>query len=77
VVATPIGGLVEQAAAAGNTVVSAAATAESVAAAILTVVEDPALYERLSAAGIASAAGETAWQAVAERLAAEIVAARR
>ncbi|MDQ1660288.1 MAG: hypothetical protein QOJ68_268, partial [Blastococcus sp.] len=46
-------------------------------AAILTIVEDPALYERLSAAGIASAAGETEWQAVAERLVAEIAAARR
>jgi glycosyltransferase involved in cell wall biosynthesis len=77
VVATPIGGLVEQAAASGNALLTESSTAESVAASILALLADPATYGRLSAAGIASAAGETEWHAVAQRLAAEIEAARR
>jgi glycosyltransferase involved in cell wall biosynthesis len=74
-IATPIGGLVEQAAETGNCVLAADTSAAAVADAALELLADPERYRALSERGLAAAADRTSWGRVAERLLNEIDAA--
>lgn len=65
VVATPVGGLVEQVRHNENGLIAEAATSVSLLHSIQQVCDDPALYEKLSAGARASAQGDGSWQAIA------------
>jgi glycosyltransferase involved in cell wall biosynthesis len=69
VVCTPVGGLVEQAAVCGNTLVADAVDAGSVAEAIDRLLADPSTYNELSRRGLENAATQMSWDTAASALA--------
>jgi glycosyltransferase involved in cell wall biosynthesis len=68
VVATPVGGLVEQVRDGETGKIATAVSAEAVAAAIAALVRDGPLYEHCSAAAYRLATEELAWPRIADRL---------
>lgn len=70
-VATPVGGLADQALEAGSTVISAAVSARALADSVERLLDDPELYKRLSRTGIERSATVLTW----ERLSVDILRA--
>lgn len=65
VIATPVGGLIEQLRDGETGLLARAPTAEALAEAIGRMITDPALYERCSAGALAAARGTLGWEGVA------------
>lgn len=68
VVATPIGGLINQVLESGGGILSEDVSPSSFAAAITLLANDPALYDRLSHAGLVSSRSKFSWEAVSTQL---------
>jgi glycosyltransferase involved in cell wall biosynthesis len=68
VVATPVGGLVEQIEHGVTGLLTSAVTGEAVAAAVSMVIDQPALYERMSAAAVDHAKHALSWDGIAAGL---------
>lgn len=68
VVATPVGGLVEQIGHLNNGVLSEEVSAAGFAKAILQLVDNPALYERCSQGALAAAVGDLSWQSIGKKI---------
>lgn len=69
VVATPVGGLIEQIATTGCGVISKGVEAESFANAIERIISDGEVYRRLSASGLSAAKGPLSFESGAQNLA--------
>lgn len=69
VVATPVGGLVEQVRHGRTGLIAPSAEAHAIAAAIRTLARDPEMYRRMSENALAEAAGSLSWTAIAARIA--------
>ena len=65
-VATPVGGLTEQVIHGVSGLIAAAPTAQAVADSVAALIDDPALYRRLSRGALAHAAAALSWRPIAE-----------